>query len=116
MKVRLREGVNVQENGLNGWIFAEKIYPVISIEQYSSEEIGFRVVSEDSEQPVVFKASFFDIVDNIFPVNWRILAVQFGFVHLGPEEFGRPFFWEHYFDKDPEVLSLYRKAIAEMVY
>lgn len=115
MKVRLRNTIDLEAENLNGWLLAEKTYVVLAIEQYSSNELGFRVVSEDSGQPVLFRASLFEIDDSSLPKCWRVLAIRAGMLNLGPPTFGDAGFWERYFDRDPATLDKYRCAKEQVM-
>lgn len=115
MKIRLKNDVDVQAEKLQGWLSHGMTYAVLSVEQYSSDEIGFRVVSEDNGQPVLFRAALFDVIDNKVPKCWRVLSVRTSAIDLGPEEFGRPSFWEKCFDRDPIALDDYRRAKEQVM-
>jgi hypothetical protein len=110
MKVELRDEVDLVRENLQGWLLKGKQYVVLSVEEYSRDLPGLRVESEDSGQPVVFKASLFALVDGSIPKCWRALAMSGGFVELGPEEFGEPGFWERCFDREPEALGAYARV------
>jgi len=108
MKVSLRKGIDLRAEHLQGWLRAEKAYVVLTVEQHSADSLGFRIESEDGGQPVVFKASLFEVLDGSLPKSWRVLSVRENVLELGPEPFGQEGFWERYFDRDPEALELYR--------
>jgi hypothetical protein len=115
MKICLRHEVDVQAERLQGWLLHGKAYVVLSVEQYSSDEIGLRVASEDGGQPVVFRASLFDVIDKKLPQCWEVLAVRANAVDLGPEAFGQAGFWEKCFDRDPVALDEYRRAKEQVM-
>lgn len=110
MKICLRNEVDLKAESLQGWLLHGKTYVVLSVEQYSSDEIGLRVESEDGGQPVVFRASLFDVIDSGLPKCWKVLSLRASSVDLGPEAFGQAGFWEKCFDRDPVVLDEYRRA------
>lgn len=115
MKVSLRNSVDLQAESLQGWLLPGKTYVVLSVEQYSSDQIGLRIASEDRGQPVVFRASLFDMVDSRLPRCWQALAVRPNAVELGPVAFGQAGFWEKCFERDPETLDEYRRAKEQVM-
>jgi hypothetical protein len=115
MKICLRNGVDLRANSLQGWLLHGKTYVVLSVEQYSSDEIGLRFESEDGGQPVVFRASLFDLVDSKLPKCWKVLALRASTIDLGPEAFGQAGFWERCFDRDPLALEEYRRAKEQVI-
>lgn len=115
MKIRVRDDVDFQAEHLDGWLVRGATYVVLSVEQYSSEELGYRVESEDSQQPVVFRAALFDAIDNRLPACWRVLSVVGVAIELGPAAFGEPGFWENLFDREPAALDSYRRARDEVM-
>ncbi|WP_323004094.1 hypothetical protein [Denitromonas sp.] len=115
MKISLRNDVDLQAENLHGWLLHGKSYVVLSVEQYSSDEIGFRVASEDSGQPVVFRASLFDVIDSTLPKCWKVLAVRSTAIDLGPEPFGQTGFWEKCFDRDPVALNEYLESKEQVM-
>lgn len=115
MRVCIRNGIDIQCERLDGWLDPKKAYIVLSVEQYSSDEIGLRIESDESGQPVLFKASLFDVVDGALPTCWKVLSLREGSMVLGPEVFGQAGFWERCFDRDPLALDEYRRAKAEVV-
>lgn len=108
MKIRLRNGIDLQTEKLQGWLLIHKTYVVLAVEQYSSDEVGFRVATEDGGQPVLFRAALFDVIDGSLPKCWRVLAVRPSVLELGPAEFGQAGFWERFFDRNPKALDEYR--------
>jgi hypothetical protein len=115
MKICLRSGVDLQTERLQGWLQYGKTYIVLSVEQYNSSEIGFRVASEDGGQPVLFRAALFDLIDGSLPACWKVLAVRQNTVDLGPEVFGQAGFWEKCFDRDHIALGEYREAMEQVM-
>ena len=112
MKIQLRSDVDPRADGLRALI-RTKAYVVLSVESFV-DEIWFRVVCEDNELPVLFRASLFDVVDKRMPPCWQVLDVQANAIELGPAVFGEPGFWERYFDREPEALLEFQRAKEQL--
>ena len=113
MRVKLKKGAAANEK-IRGWLKEEKIYEVLTIEQYCSDSAGYRIESEDSSQPVVFETSYFDIVETSIPGSWIVLGVAGATIELGPPCFGQKDFWERFFDREPEALEMYESERKKM--
>lgn len=108
MKVILKASIDVKERRLNSWLRTAKEYIVLAVEQHSGGVTGYRIASEDGEQPVVFEAALFDVSDGHLPSSWVVMSLQGATLELGPAEFGRAGFWEEVFDREPEALEVYQ--------
>jgi hypothetical protein len=38
-----------------------------------------------------------------------------GVVHIGPESWQRPGFWERYYNDDPEAVAIYEREVKQML-
>lgn len=115
MRVCLRPGIDLDAEHLRSWLQPGKHYVVLAVEPLTSDSIGFRIVSEDGNQPVVFKASLFEVVDRKLPESWVVLDVRENMIALGPEAFGHAGFWARCFDQDPEALEEYGRAKSKVL-
>ncbi|WP_156373496.1 hypothetical protein [Pseudorhodoferax sp. Leaf267] len=106
----MKTEVNIQAENLHGWIINNKTYTVLSVEKYSSQQIGFRIESEDRGQPVLLPAILFNIIDHSLPRCWKVLEVRENSLDLGPAVFAEAEFWEKCFDQEVDALSKYREA------
>jgi hypothetical protein len=81
----------------DGWLTVGQIYTVLEILVRPGHYILFRLISDDANTPALFDSRQFEIVSNKIPSNW-VAVLHEQELHITPEKWLIPGFWEDYFD------------------
>lgn len=85
----------------SAWLTIGKEYYVLSIFIESSNQVLFRLISDDGYTPTLNHAIQFKITDERLSSNWIVHYEQGLYLELTPKSWASPGFWEDYFDGDP---------------
>lgn len=106
MKVRCK--VDADCTRIEGWLEKSEAYSVLTIDIFEGGNIFYRIFSKLQGIPVLFEASYFEIVSNEMPREWLIYYHD-GYLEIAPEEWVEPGFWDKYFDDDIEAIEKFKE-------
>lgn len=104
---------NLDRRGLH-WLQIGGSYYVMSI-YIEKRGILFRVWSESLEEPAIFDARFFDVVDGRLPSGWTVVLGPGDAMSIEPVSFCRAGFWDRYFDGDKEEIRLFNEEFERVI-
>lgn len=115
MKVRCVQLLNSLGNPVDssGWAKLDAIYHVLSI-WVEPGQTRLRLIGENPT-PALFEPEMFEVVSSTIPGNWAITSPRPGCLDIGPLAWAQPFFWEQYFDHQPEAMACFKDELAKMV-
>lgn len=77
-------------------------------------KLGLQVINRRGS-PTWWPAEMFETVSNRIPSNWTIQLWDDGSLHLAPDDWLQPGFWEACFDGELEAVAAYRRERAVIV-
>ena len=115
MKVRCialldSSGMRVERSG---WVKLGGVYHVLGI-WVEPGQTSLRLIGENPT-PALFQPEMFEVVRSTIPSSWVITSPQPGCIELGPASWGRPGFWEKYFDREPEAVACFEEERKKIV-
>ena len=96
----------------------EKIYNVFAISDWKSLDRKYYIFDPSTKGITPYDANEFRIVDTNISKFWQYWLDQFGHVSISiPEILDVKYFWERYYDDDPQILdiiSLYKNIAVDL--
>ena len=97
------------------WLSTSREYVVLSVEEHHTGVAGYRIESDRSQGPALFRAPRFKIIDPSVPSCWIAHRLQGATVELAPPVFARAGFWEDYYNGDPRAVAEYRRIRDQLM-
>lgn len=81
----------------------------VVLEVFVPHERGaqFRIEFIEGEDSALFDSRAFTVTSSLIPPSWCYVQFETGSFALRPEPWGRPGFWESYYDGDPRVRGIF---------
>jgi hypothetical protein len=95
------------------WLTIGGIYHVLGIWMEPGSH-RFRLLG-DQRPPGLHSADAFELVTAVIPSTWIVRSPKVGCFALEPAEWGRPGFWESYFDGDTEAQQTFQTELRKIV-
>jgi hypothetical protein len=74
-----------------------------------------RIVDDRGAEPGLYSLNHFEIVEHTIPVNWAVTQVNSGGLFFGPLAWGKPGYWERYFENDPEAVRIFESEYHKIM-
>lgn len=116
MKVRCIRLFDVADNPLkeSPWLKIGNVYHVLEI-TLAEKMLEFRLIGEDDATPALHRANQFELVSNYIPSSWVIEFTPNHFFSLTPASWTKVGFWEDYFNRVDEAVSLFELEKKRMI-
>lgn len=112
---RLASGLTGEPAETSPWLTVGREYDVLEIEAYPEREILLRILDDgEAGGPGVWDSRLFEVVSGALPSTWTVALGDGGALIIGPAAWRREGFWEDYFDRDPDAVSLFDDALRAM--
>ena len=96
----------------NGKLTVGKAYMVIELVVERHLWVELRLMGDDQFGPELHAADQPEIVDPSIPSVWATHLGELGYLHIAPEKWLRPGFWEDYFNAVPEAVADFEEQRA----
>jgi hypothetical protein len=96
------------------WLTIGREYLVLAIEADPSRGVSF-LVEGDQPGPTYWDAALFELAASHVPSLWVSALDESGALTLAPAEWQSNGFWERYFDKVPDAVSVFESARAALL-
>ncbi len=114
--IRLLDSAGKPREQKHSWVTIGKLYHVLEVVQDQNRWL-FRLIGDKPENgPALFRFEQFEIVTSKIPPSWIVAWGKDGSLHLRPESWNEPGFWERYYDKDTDAMRIFeeeRRKIME---
>jgi len=91
------------------------IYPVLEVIQDTHHRWLLRVIGDGANGIAIFGLDQFEIVSAKVPNVWITKWNSQGGFSLTTEAWGRPGYWERYYDRDPEAHRVFEEEKAKIL-
>jgi hypothetical protein len=92
-----------------------KIYDVLTVTLGTQNKWLLRLMGDGTNGVALFALEQFEIVSPSIPAGWMVFWQSNGVFELTTKEFGRPGFWERYYEKDPEAARVFEQEMRRIV-
>ncbi|MFI8236316.1 hypothetical protein ACIF83_03485 [Streptomyces sp. NPDC085866] len=90
-------------------------YVVLEVFAPHGKSALFRLEFTEGEDPALFDSRAFTVISSSIPPSWRYFQFESGSFALRPEPWGRPGFWEAYYDRDRRALETYESEKSRIL-
>ena len=97
------------------WLTIGHEYLVLEVTADAADRVLLRLIGDDRTVPGLHEAGLFATVSSTVPSTWTAAVHDGGRLHLGPERWRSPGFWERYFDYEPEAVAVFREELDSIL-
>ncbi|WP_217161599.1 hypothetical protein [Streptomyces sp. AC512_CC834] len=85
----------------------DREYVVLEVFAPIERSPEFRIEFIEGEGSALFDSRAFTVTSSLLPPSWRYVQFATGSFSLRPEPWGRPGFWDAYYDGDPQAREIF---------
>lgn len=98
----------------SAWLTIGKVYDVLAIECDIYGRWLLRLIGDGLNGVALFEKDQFEVVSSKVLPTWTVSWNDKGGFKLMPEAWSQPGFWERYYDREPEALSIFEQEMQRI--
>ena len=93
----------------SSWLTIDKVYDVLTLEFDRNGQWLVRVVGDGKSGVALFPFESFVVASPTLPLSWIAWWNIEGSFQLAPERWTKPDFWERFYDREPDAVSIFEE-------